>query len=242
MKDSLFEGAIFVVIILFLFLANVRTTVISLITIPLSLLVSLLVLYYMGLSINTMSLGGMAIAIGSLVDDAIVDVENVWKKLRENRQLPEAERRPVVHVVYDASREVRMPILNSTLIIIVSFMPLFFLSGMEGRMLIPLGIAFIVALFASTVVALTLTPVLCSYLLKGKAVDKGLAKEAFLTVWIKKYYRVSLLWVLSHKKPVILATLALFVGTIGVFPSAIQRRVVHHQRQLVAGHLIGRIR
>jgi CzcA family heavy metal efflux pump len=216
-KDSLFEGAIFVVIILFLFLANVRTTVISLITIPLSLLVSLLVLYYMGLSINTMSLGGMAIAIGSLVDDAIVDVENVWKKLRENRQLPEAERRPVVHVVYDASREVRMPILNSTLIIIVSFMPLFFLSGMEGRMLIPLGIAFIVALFASTVVALTLTPVLCSYLLKGKAVDKGLAKEAFLTVWIKKYYRVSLLWVLSHKKPVILATLALFVGTIGVF-------------------------
>ena len=163
-KDSLFEGAIFVVIILFLFLANVRTTVISLITIPLSLLVSLLVLYYMGLSINTMSLGGMAIAIGSLVDDAIVDVENVWKKLRENRQLPEAERRPVVHVVYDASREVRMPILNSTLIIIVSFMPLFFLSGMEGRMLIPLGIAFIVALFASTVVALTLTPVLCSYL------------------------------------------------------------------------------
>lgn len=124
-KDSLFEGAIFVVIILFLFLANVRTTVISLITIPLSLLVSLLVLYYMGLSINTMSLGGMAIAIGSLVDDAIVDVENVWKKLRENRQLPEAERRPVVHVVYDASREVRMPILNSTLIIIVSFMPLF---------------------------------------------------------------------------------------------------------------------
>ncbi len=121
-------------------------------------------------------------------------------------------------------------------------MPLFFLSGMEGRMLIPLGIAFIVALFASTVVALTLTPVLCSYLLKGKAVDKGLAKEAFLTVWIKKYYRVSLLWVLSHKKPVILATLALFVGTIGVFPSAIQRRVVHHQRQLVAGHLIGRIR
>lgn len=216
-KDSLLEGAVFVVIILFLFLANVRTTVISLVTIPLSLLVSLLVLHYLGLSINTMSLGGMAIAIGSLVDDAIVDVENVWKKLRENRQLPEGERRSVVNVVYDASREVRMPILNSTLIIIVSFMPLFFLSGMEGRMLIPLGIAFIVALFASTVVALTLTPVLCSYLLRGKAVDKGLAKEAFVTVWLKKFYHRSLLWVLNHKKPVITATVALFVVTLGVF-------------------------
>lgn len=216
-KDSLLEGAVFVVIILFLFLANVRTTVISLVTIPLSLLVSLLVLHYLGLSINTMSLGGMAIAIGSLVDDAIVDVENVWKKLRENRQLPEGERRSVVNVVYDASREVRMPILNSTLIIIVSFMPLFFLSGMEGRMLIPLGIAFIVALFASTVVALTLTPVLCSYLLRGKAVDKGLAKEAFITVWLKKFYHRSLLWVLNHKKPVITATVALFVVTLGVF-------------------------
>lgn len=110
-----------------------------------------------------------------------------------------------------------MPILNSTLIIIVSFMPLFFLSGMEGRMLIPLGIAFIVALFASTVVALTLTPVLCSYLLKGKAVDKGLAKEAFITVWMKKYYRIGLLWVLNHKKPVITFTVVLFAAALGVF-------------------------
>ncbi|MCM1302049.1 MAG: efflux RND transporter permease subunit [Alistipes senegalensis] len=216
-KDSLFEGALFVVVILFLFLANVRTTVISLVTIPLALLVSLLVLHYLGLSINTMSLGGMAIAIGSLVDDAIVDVENVWKKLRENRLLPDGERKSVLNVVYDASREVRMPILNSTLIIIVSFMPLFFLSGMEGRMLIPLGIAFIVALFASTVVALTLTPVLCSYLLGGKATDKGLAKEAFLTVWIKKYYHRSLLWVLEHKKSIITATVVLFAATLGLF-------------------------
>ena len=161
-KDSLYEGAIFVVIVLFLFLANVRTTVISLATLPLSLLISLLVLHSMGLSINTMSLGGLAIAIGSLVDDAIVDVENVWKHLRENRLLPPGERKPVREVVFHASREVRMPILNSTLIIIASFLPLFFLSGMEGRMLMPLGVAFIVALFASTVVALTLTPVLCS--------------------------------------------------------------------------------
>lgn len=216
-KDSLFEGALFVVIILFLFLANVRTTVISLVTIPLALLASLLVLHYLGLSINTMSLGGMAIAIGSLVDDAIVDVENVWKRLRENKMLPEDERKPVLSVVYEASKEVRMPILNSTLIIIVSFMPLFFLSGMEGRMLIPLGIAFIVALFASTAVALTLTPVLCSYLLSGKAVEKGLTKEAFLTVWIKRYYHRALLWVLEHKKSVVTGTVVLFAATLGIF-------------------------
>ncbi|MCM1079895.1 MAG: efflux RND transporter permease subunit [Bacteroidales bacterium] len=216
-KTSLFEGALFVVIILFLFLANVRTTVISLVTIPLSLLVSLLVLHYLGLSLNTMSLGGMAIAIGSLVDDAIVDVENIWKKLRENRMLPLEERRPVIAVVYDASKEVRMPILNSTLIIVVSFMPLFFLSGMEGKMLQPLGIAFIVALFASTVVALTLTPVLSSYLLGGKATEKGMEKEAFLTVWLKKYYQTGLLWVLSHRRSVILATAALFAVALGLF-------------------------
>ena len=152
-KTSLLEGAIFVVIVLFLFLANVRTTVISVITIPLSLLVSLIVLHLLGQSINTMSLGGMAIAIGSLVDDAIVDVENVWKKLRENSMLPEESRKSGLRVIFEASREVRMPILNSTLIIVVSFLPLFFLQGMEGRMLIPLGIAFIVALFASTIVA-----------------------------------------------------------------------------------------
>lgn len=167
-KNSLFEGSIFVVIVLFLFLMNIRTTVISLVALPLSLLVTIMVLHYLGMTINTMSLGGMAIAIGSLVDDAIVDVENVYKRIRENRLLPPAEQRSIMAVVYDASREVRMPILNSTLIIVVSFVPLFFLHGMEGRMLVPLGIAFIVSLFASTVVALTLTPVLCSYLLKGK--------------------------------------------------------------------------
>lgn len=155
-----------------MFLANTRTTLISLVTLPLSLLVAILVLHYMGLSINTMSLGGMAIAIGSLVDDAIVDVENVWKHLRENRMLPAAERLSIRQVVFNASREVRMPILNSTLIIIVSFIPLFFLTGMEGRMLVPLGVAFIVSLFASTIVALTLTPVLCSYLLGGDSKKK----------------------------------------------------------------------
>lgn len=216
-QDSLIEGAIFVVIVLFMFLANVRTTVISLVTLPLSLLITLLVLHYMGLSINTMSLGGMAIAIGSLVDDAIVDVENVWKHLRQNRMLPVEERRPVLDVVFDASREVRMPILNSTVIIMVSFVPLFFLSGMEGKMLIPLGIAFIVSLFASTVVALTLTPVLCSYLLGGRKGSDSLPKEAFVAVWLKKYYETALLWVLGHKKIVTGGTAVLLVAAIGFF-------------------------
>ena len=211
-KSSLYEGAIFVIIVLFLFLANVRTTLISLVTLPLALVVSILALHYMGLSINTMSLGGMAIAIGSLVDDAIVDVENVWKRLRDNRLLPEGERRSIKEVVFEASKEVRMPILNSTLIIVVSFVPLFFLSGMEGRMLVPLGIAFIVALFASTFVALTLTPVLCSYLLGNK--QGGLPKEAFVAVWMKKHYQNALLWALNHKAIVLGSTGVLFVGAL----------------------------
>ena len=214
-KSSLYEGAIFVIIVLFLFLANVRTTLISLVTLPLALVVSILTLHYMGLSINTMSLGGMAIAIGSLVDDAIVDVENVWKRLRENRLLPEGERRSIKEVVFEASKEVRMPILNSTLIIVVSFVPLFFLSGMEGRMLVPLGIAFIVALFASTLVALTLTPVLCSYLLGNK--EGGLPKEAFVAVLMKKHYERALLWALNHKAIVLGGTGAVFVGTLVCF-------------------------
>ena len=217
-QNSLYEGAIFVVIVLFLFLANARTTVISLVTLPLSLLVTILVLHYMGLSINTMSLGGMAIAIGSLVDDAIVDVENVWKHLRENRMLPLAERKPVLEVVFNASREVRMPILNSTLIIIVSFVPLFFLSGMEGRMLMPLGVAFIVSLFASTIVALTLTPVLCSYLLGGQTgKEGGVPKEAFVAVWMKKHYERALLWALGHKKGVLGSAAVLFVSALCLF-------------------------
>ena len=217
-QESLYEGAFFVVIVLFLFLANVRTTVISLATLPLALVVALLVLHYLGSSINTMSLGGMAIAIGSLVDDAIVDVENVWKHLRQNRSLPEEKRLPVREVVFHASREVRMPILNSTLIIVVSFVPLFFLSGMEGRMLVPLGIAFIVSLFASTVVALTLTPVLCSYLL-GSTSRKadGLPREAFLSVWLKKHYERALVWALDHWRTVVGGTLALLAVAVAVF-------------------------
>ena len=216
-QKSLIEGAIFVVIVLMIFLANVRTTVISLVTIPISFLVAMIVLNVLGISINTMTLGGLAIAIGSLVDDAIVDVENVYKHIRQNRELPEAERIPIIELVYNASREVRMPILNSTLIIIVSFAPLFFLSGMEGRMLIPLGIAFVTALLASTLVALTLTPVLCSYMLNKS--NGEMPKEAFVAVWLKKYYREALLWVLDHTRTVIISSASLLFLALVIFLS-----------------------
>ena len=218
-QKSLLEGGIFVVIVLFLFLANVRTTVISLVTLPLSLIASILALHYMGFTINTMSLGGMAIAIGSLVDDAIVDVENVYKRLHENRLKPAGERLPILEVVFNASKEVRMPILNSTLIIIVSFVPLFFLSGMEGRMLVPLGIAFIVALAASTVVALTVTPVLCSYLL-GKEKTKKQNNEnsdSAVACKMKQWYGSALTFVLGHKKGVLGGIIGLFVVALGCF-------------------------
>ena len=221
-KRSLIEGAIFVVIVLFVFLMNVRTTLISLVTIPLAFVAAILTLNAFGLTINTMSLGGLAIAIGSLVDDAIVDVENVYKRLRENRALPTAQRRPVLTVIYDASKEVRMPILNSTLIIIASFVPLFFLTGMEGRMLAPLGIAFIVALCASTLVALTLTPVLCSYLLGAKNIESSVNsdrsdKEPFVTRWLKKGYTRLLSWTLCHRWPVLGSTIAILVVALVAF-------------------------
>lgn len=216
-QKSLFEGSVFVIIVLFFFLMNLRTTVISLIALPLSLLVSILTLHFMGLTINTMSLGGMAIAIGSLVDDAIVDVENVYKRLRENRLLPENERKRPIDVIFEASQEVRMPILNSTLIIIVSFVPLFFLSGMEGRMLMPLGISFIIALFASTVVALTLTPVLCSYLLTDKKNDKKLSREPWVARNLKQVYERALVWTLHHKKAVLGSTIGLFIVSLALF-------------------------
>ena len=213
-QQALFEGAIFVVVVLFFFLMNVRTTIISLVALPLSLLVAILTLHGLGLTINTMSLGGLAIAIGSLVDDAIVDVENVYKRLRENQLKPAEERLSSLKVVFEASREVRMPILNSTLIIVACFLPLFFLSGMEGRMLIPLGIAFIVALFASTVVALTLTPVLCSYMLTTKKALKKNEKEPFVSRTLKVWYKQALEWALRHKKVVIGTSAALLIFTI----------------------------
>lgn len=215
-KQSLIEGAIFVIIVLFIFLMNWRTTVISLVSIPLSIVASLLAIRWMGLTINTMSLGGIAIAIGSLVDDSIVDVENVFKRLRQNREMPEGERESIVKVVYEASKEVRMPMLNSTLIIIASFLPLFFLSGMEGRMLKPLGITFIISLMASTLVALTVTPVLSSFMLGSQNSDKT-GREPALVRWLKKYYGKALNWSLGHKKTILCGVGTLLVAAVVMF-------------------------
>ena len=215
-KQSLIEGAIFVIIVLFIFLMNWRTTVISLVSIPLSIVASLLAIRWMGLTINTMSLGGIAIAIGSLVDDSIVDVENVFKRLRQNREMPEGERESIVKVVYEASKEVRMPMLNSTLIIIASFLPLFFLSGMEGRMLKPLGITFIISLMASTLVALTVTPVLSSFMLGSQNSDKT-GREPVLVRWLKKYYGKALNWSLGHKKTILCGVGTLLVAAVVMF-------------------------
>lgn len=215
-KKSLIEGAIFVIIVLFIFLMNWRTTIISLISIPLSIVFSLLAIRWMGLTINTMSLGGIAIAIGSLVDDSIVDVENVFKRLRQNREKPENERESAIKVVYEASKEVRMPMLNSTLIIIASFLPLFFLSGMEGRMLKPLGITFIISLMASTLVALTVTPVLSSFMLGSHNSDKT-GKEPTLVRWLKKYYEKALNWSVGHKKSLLFGVGALLAAAVVMF-------------------------
>jgi len=210
-QDALIEGAVFVVIILFIFLGSFRTTVISLLAIPLSLLGAVIAMKFLGLNINTMSLGGMAIAIGSLVDDAIIDVENVYKRLRQNRQKPADQRQDAFTVVFEASREIRASILNATMIIIVAFIPLFFLSGMEGRMLKPLGISFIVSLFVSLIVAMTLTPLLSRMLLSD---DKYLAKnetDNWLGRKLSFHYENSLKWSLNHKKAIVFSTLGLFI-------------------------------
>ncbi|MDR0955118.1 MAG: CusA/CzcA family heavy metal efflux RND transporter [Rikenellaceae bacterium] len=215
--NALLEGSVFVVIILFFFLWNFRTTIISLTAIPVSLLMTIILLKLLGGSINTMTLGGMAIAIGSLVDDAIIDVENVYKRLKENAARPKSERRPIFNVVFDASIEIRASILNATLIVIVAFMPLFFLSGMEGRMLKPLGIAYIVALFSSLIVAMTLTPVMCRLLLTSPKQLAGDSGHKGLSVWLKPYYQRSLEWVLRHQKKTLAVTGGAFLLSILLF-------------------------
>lgn len=214
---SLLEGAIFVIIILFIFLGSFRTTLISVVAIPLSMLSAMIVLYFLGMNINTMTLGGLCIAIGSLVDDAIVDVENVYKRLRQNHSKPKEERESAWNVVFEASNEVRMPILNSTLIIAVSFLPLFFLSGMEGRMLVPLGVAFVVALFASTVVALTVTPLLCKLMLTNEKYLTKKEKGGWVAGKLSGIYSVSLDWALRHKKMILIPMIALLFATIGLY-------------------------
>ena len=216
-QNALMEGGIFVIIVLFIFLGSFRTTIISLLAIPISLLGAILVMKMLGMTINTMSLGGMAIAIGSLVDDAIIDVENVYKRLRQNRMKPVPERQSSFTVVFEASKEIRASILNATLIIMVAFLPLFFLSGMEGRMLQPLGIAFVVSLFVSLVVAMTLTPLLSKMLLSNEKYLAKNEKEKWLVRKLTYYYEQSLTWSLRHKKSVIFSTLGMFVIALFAF-------------------------
>mgnify|MGYP002549933200 FL=1 len=218
-RTSLIEGALFVIIVLFFFMMNTRVTLISLVALPLSLLVAIVALRLMGLTINTMSLGGMAIAIGSLVDDAIIDVENVYRRLRENHLLPPEKRRGWFNVIYEGSTEIRSSIVHATIITIVAFIPLFFLSGMEGRMLKPLGISFIVSLFASMIVAMTVTPVLCSYMLTSEKSLRRSDREPFVLRTLKRWYRAALEWVLQRKRAVLGVTIALFVGAVAVFSS-----------------------
>ena len=214
---ALVEGAIFVIIILFLFLGSFRTTLISVIAIPLSLLGTIIVMNLLGMNINTMSLGGMCIAIGSLVDDAIIDVENVYKRLRQNHRKPKEERESAFTVVFNASREIRASILNATFIIIVAFIPLFFLSGMEGRMLKPLGIAYVISLFMSLIVAMTLTPLLCKLMLSSDKYLEKNEKESWLTRNLAKYYERSLQWALNHKKIILSTAVSFFVVALILF-------------------------
>ncbi|GHU79878.1 multidrug transporter AcrB [Bacteroidia bacterium] len=231
---ALIEGAVFVIIILFLFLGSFRTTLISVLAIPLSLLGTVIVLHLLDMNINTMSLGGMCIAIGSLVDDAIIDVENVYKRLRQEykrvqgtRYKVQGEGKDTFHlspctfnpfqIVFEASREIRASILNATFIIIVAFIPLFFLSGMEGRMLKPLGITYIIALFMSLIVAMTLTPLLCKMMLSGEKYLAKNEKDNWLVRNLNKYYERSLTQALAYKKTVLVSSLALFLIAIVLF-------------------------
>lgn len=210
-QKTLLEGTAFVIIILFLFLMNWRATFISLLAIPISLIVAILTLKWLGFTINTMSLGGMAIAIGDLVDDAIIDVENVFKRLKENALKPKAEQKDKITVIFDGSFEIRSSVINATFIIIVAFLPLFFLSGMEGKLLAPLGIAFIVALFASLIVSITLTPVLASYLLTNDKMLLHQHKESWLVERLQKVYSNALNKVMEMKKTVLLVAGGLFL-------------------------------
>lgn len=219
LQMSLMEGALFVIIVIFFFLMDLRTTIISVVALPISIIITVLLLNLLGLTINTMSLGGIAIAIGSLVDDAIVDVENVYKRLKLNKQLPPEQREPITTVVFHASREVRLPILNSTLIIIASFLPLFFLTGMEGRLLIPLGISFVISLAVSTLVALTITPILCSYLLAGHSTKADINSQSKVVTWLQSCYSRALAVTMNHKRKLLYFTAIIFIVTLCLLPT-----------------------
>lgn len=216
-QRALIEGALFVVIILIVFLLNFRTTIISVLAIPISVLITVIIIRLMGYTINTMSLGGMAIAIGALVDDAIIFVDIVFRRLKENNRLRSDNRKTSMAVIYEASGEIRSSIVNATAIIIVSFIPLFFLGGMEGRMLQPLGISFIVALASSLLVAITLTPVLCSYLLTNEKMLNRQKAESRTVAFLNRYYQQSLQWVMGNTQKVLWMTGLLLIGAIAIY-------------------------
>ena len=215
--SSLLEGAVCVILVLFLFLTSLRSTVISLLAIPLSLLGTVIVLYLMGMDINTMTLGGMCIAIGSLVDDAIIDVENVYKRLRENHALPKEQRLSAYRIVFDASSEIRASIIHATLIIMVTFTPLFFLSGLEGRMLKPLGIAYLISLLMSLLVAMTVTPLLCKMMLSDEKYLARNEKKSWVDRWLLGRYEKALAWALQHARFIVGSLVMLFVVCLVLF-------------------------
>ncbi|MBQ5816913.1 MAG: efflux RND transporter permease subunit [Bacteroidaceae bacterium] len=214
---ALIEGAVCVVLVLFLFLMSLRTTIISIVAIPLSLLGTVIVLYLWGMDINTMTLGGMCIAIGSLVDDAIIDVENVYKRLRENHALPREQRLSSLRIVFEASSEIRSSIIHATLIIMVTFMPLFFLSGLEGRMLKPLGIAYLVSLLMSLLVAMTVTPLMCKWLLSSDKYLQRQERKNWVEQWLLAKYSVSLGKALRHSKAIIISVASLLALALLLF-------------------------
>ncbi|HPI39417.1 MAG TPA: efflux RND transporter permease subunit [Pseudobdellovibrionaceae bacterium] len=215
-EEALRDGAILVAIILFIFLVNFRTTAITLTAIPLSFVVTAIVFKFFGLSINTMTLGGLAVAIGELVDDAIVDVENVFRRLKENEKLPNPK--PLLKVIYEASSEVRNSIVLATIIVVLVFIPLFFLGGIEGRLFVPLGIAYIVSLLASLVVSLTVTPVLCSFLLIKKDFLHHEDSDGRFVRWLKKLDRSLLEKTLEKPKPIIIIGASLFLFSMMLLP------------------------
>ena len=217
--QALIEGAVCVILVLFLFLTSFRTTVISILAIPLSLLGTMIVLYLLDMDINTMTLGGMCIAIGSLVDDAIIDVENVYKRLRQNYELPKEQRRSTYMVVFEASSEIRASIIHATLIIMVTFMPLFFLDGLEGRMMKPLGIAYLIALVMSLIVAMTITPLLCKMMLASDGYLKRVEKKNWVDRLLLTKYAVSLDWMMARARYVIGTLVMLFVLCVVLFAS-----------------------
>ncbi len=213
-KEALRDGAVLVMIVLFIFLLNFRTTAVTLTAIPLSFVLTAIVMKYFGISVNTMTLGGLAVAIGELVDDAVVDVENIYRRLRENQKKEKPQ--STLQVIYNASSEVRNSIVFATIIVVLVFIPLFYLSGIEGRLFIPLGIAYIISLLASLLVSLTVTPVLCSYLFSKQKIFQH--EDSRLVKWLKHWDRKVLMRALDHPKMIMVIATVIFFCSLALIP------------------------